>query len=887
MRRMLIQKLKYITTELALVNLDPKPDLMKELTDIGNQLKDGWEKALNDFDPEQLKKYKMALACENVPTLVISLANIVVETTNSFGQQEDICQPIVDFFVNICSKNDIGICLLFCYSSIDKMKAWMASDPIKIPYVLKYVLGSDETSPYQLLYSHTSVFESILGCYRATIALFEESLGGEPFDAEKYCEYWSKLDPSHIDKQEELQEKSMQHDLLLSIYLYNTMFIDLIRKGNKDFQSKYYDLQMAKEVFKMMIRMKDCFNKNQESQEVHKFIREDLERAKLEKTMIPPLKNYDRLSKEDFIFYFDTQFRERLDQEKQTIAEGQDPQKKMAIQDSIQIKWMVIAVFRSTMDLFVKSSQRCFLPSVGQEGHKAFKPEIQFDLLDNNTIGLLRLSSSYLQLKASIHMSIVSGSLFMPKTWVKELAEHHTEEHQIVYTLDFSFSCLDIATKELQNLKTIKWESIYSEAQEQAFRESINKTFRIYLFEGLLPLIYKNCMFFLHYCRTDDFDIFKLMSKELRSVFEAFFLEFYPFRKIASSKEENWAKRNLLFDHNQLNTLDFISNLDNESGGYALRLRNDSLEEIMKRREMVDAQNRREKSDKGGSESKIGLHSNRSVKEGALKPSNMLKRNSVKAAEKYKKPGVSKNQKLDQISSMVNTKLMMKNQSRKLTKEELLAGTSKQSVAEEYFEGLEEDDRIYAEIEAFKILFQDIAEYIEFNYAQHDLQLEKTNQADLELMKEKLKNLSSDRKMKEDEKRRKKRPVEIELRNKTDSLKYETCSHILKMYQKELPVNQYSVKYLIFQDVNLNDCSSIALEKFYRDKKNVHKQVDDNPPKELFLRYKHLDRLIPKKEARGSSEGSPRQPLHTISEEPEGQRRGSDLLYPSHNQLLL
>jgi hypothetical protein len=155
------------------------------------ELTEEWKKATDGKKPDQIQKYKMALACENVPTMVVTLANMVIELTTT---KTDKCsEAIIAYLLNICDNNDIAISLLFCYSSIEKMKAWLFDDPIKLPFTLRYVLASDTTEPYQLLYSHTSVFDSVLEGYTVTMELFEESLGGEPFDAEKYCEYWSPM----------------------------------------------------------------------------------------------------------------------------------------------------------------------------------------------------------------------------------------------------------------------------------------------------------------------------------------------------------------------------------------------------------------------------------------------------------------------------------------------------------------------------------------------------------------------------------------------------------------------------------------------------------------------------------------------------------------------
>jgi hypothetical protein len=368
--------------------------------------------------------------------MVVTLANMVIELTTI---KTDKCsEAIIAYLLNICDNNDIAISLLFCYSSIEKMKAWLFDDPIKLPFTLRYVLASDTTEPYQLLYSHTSVFDSVLEGYTVTMELFEESLGGEPFDAEKYCEYWStkgeswKGEPVTEDVEE---EQSYQHDLLLSIYLYNTMFIDLIRKGNDTFLSKFYDLEILKIVNQMITKL----FKGNLMNSPHDFLG------------LQPncsLDHYDKLTPEDF-------------RKLQHIGRGK--------QQLDEMKWLVLTVIRSCVDLVAKCTRRgyTFYEFINTSNWlQQSKAELHFPELTVNTIHLLRFRSSYFETVANLNLGTISSCFSVPNMFLQQIKEaiegdgnEDSNKIDMAEKLDLDqmpmIEVFDTFIKEMEQLQTI------------------------------------------------------------------------------------------------------------------------------------------------------------------------------------------------------------------------------------------------------------------------------------------------------------------------------------------------------------------------------------------------------------------------------------------------
>jgi hypothetical protein len=519
---------------------------------LAKELTEEWKKATDGKKPDQIQKYKMALACENVPTMVVTLANLVIEL--STAKTDKCSQAIIAYLLNICDNNDIAISLLFCYSSIEKMKAWLFDDPIKLPFTLRYVLASDTTEPYQLLYSHTSVFDSVLEGYRVTMELFEESLGGEPFDAEKYCEYWSTKGESWNGEPvtEEVEEKQIyKHDLLLSIYLYNTMFIDLIRKGNDTFLSKFYDVEILKLVNEVFRKLFTCELLNSP----HDFLGLQPKCS---------LDHYDNLAPEDF-------------RKLQYIRRGR--------QQLDEVKWLVITVIRSGVDLVAKCTRRgytfCQFSNTSNWLQQS-KAELRFHELTSNTIHLLRFRSSFLETGANLCLGALSSCFSLPNELLERIKESMSDEFNkdsskidIAVKIDLDqkpmIEVFDTFIKEMEQLQTIDATKVFKfENEDQKMK--VLRTFRKYFYHGLFPGFYKAALIILHYSRSGKYAVEKHIMTQIGQIIEKFLRSFFKFR--TSPIFEELKKIGVLFESHLMGFLDEVKEMNTAPAKYALSLLN-------------------------------------------------------------------------------------------------------------------------------------------------------------------------------------------------------------------------------------------------------------------------------------------------------------------------
>jgi hypothetical protein len=780
------------------------------------ELKEEWEKRTKGKKPDEIQKYKMALACENVPTIIVTLANLVIELTTL--KTDNCSEDIIAYLLNICDDNDIAISLLFCYSSIDKMKAWLFDDPIKVPFTLRYVLSSDTTEPYQLLYSHTSVFESVLEGFSVTIDLFEESLGGGSFDQNEYYDYWSNKESTWKTEPitEEIEESmSYQHDLLLSIYLYNTMFIDLIRKGNDTFLSKFYDVQ----ILKILNNMINKLFKGSAMEAPHEFLGLSPDCS---------LDHYDRMTSEDF-------------RKLKHIKRGQVSKDSM--------KWLVITVLRSCFDLVAKSTKRGYtlvgLLNTTQWVNQA-SANLDFPKLTSNTIHLLRFRSSYLETFSNVTMGTLSSCFSLPNSVLAELKnaiqgegnEADANKIDIAEKLDLDQSPMiqlfGSFIKEMEQLQTIDIAQVFN-FKDDADKMKVLRSFRKYLYHGLFPGFYKATLIILHYSRSGKYSVEKHIMTQIGQIIENFLRAFFKFR--TSPIFQELKKIGVLFDSPTLAVLGGVKDMNTAPAKYALSLLNTDVQKVeLLRRSTLGAGNEpKDKKEKKGKKEKVVIAKDEKEAElvkliGKDEEKKELKKEDVddgipelkddkkdnqtdegKKDEKVeKKAKKEKKDKKEKGKKKEKEKKKKKNVDQwwRTVEKTWCGGMLTEELIIEY--DLDEEEAAAAWMESVQMVFKDLAEFIEYNHQQIDEQFKDTHL---------------------------------------------TCSKILQMFQREVPSPGYSVKNKLLKECKLNGVSSGCLEKFYKDYGNLQDVASRDIPRNDFKRFEHLRLLYREKKRNQITKG--------------------------------
>jgi hypothetical protein len=780
-------------------------------------LKDEWEKRTKGKKPDEIQKYKMALACENVPALVVTVANLVMELTTF---KTDKCSnDLIGYLLDICDNNDIGISLLFCYSSIDKMKAWNFDDPIKIAFTLRYLLASDTTEPYQLLYSHTSVFDSVLEAYSVTFELFEESLGGGSFDQNEYYDYWSeKPGQTSDDIQDLIQEKKIfQRELLLSIYLYNTMFIDLIRKGNDTFHSKYYDFEILQQLTKFCNRV---FSWSGPVKSPHDELGHEPD---------SPLASLERLKPEEF---------------QKVIHLGRGDQTKD------NLKWEVLTIMFSCVDLGAKCTRRGFTLHDAEKTTQwvnQASANLDFPKLTSKTIQLLRFRGSFLEGFGNLNLCPVSSCSSLPNSLVIQFkidcakAERERAERERAKKNEgqenkdganddkmtkAEYMKVDMAEKidlmpkllgtvfkqlvqEMEYLKTLCLDKVFLPGAEK--NEDIIRAFRKYFIHGLFPTMYKTVMIILHYSRSEKSSIESHIMNELGKDIENFCRAYSDLR--ASNILEKLVHHGVLFDSSDLAVLVGLTGMSSASEDYAFELLGHWAKKVglfgqggastgSQRTGGQDMKEMKEVKDK------------REVRKDYSDPElDPMKKAEEEKRKELKESRANLRKKTNLEMSGVPEELReMKpvNQWWKTSQGED-AGRLSEELIISY--DLDEEEARSEWMEAVTIVFANMAAFIEYNHQEADRDV---------------------------------------------TYQKGSCSKILEMFRREMPSFGSSVKNSVFSNCKLNHMSSGCLEKFYKDHGNLQDVASRDIPRNDFKRFEHL-RLLYREKKRSQITKAPRE----------------------------
>jgi hypothetical protein len=333
------------------------------------------------------------------------------------------------------------------------------------------------------------------------------------------------------------------------------MFIDLIRKGNDTFLSKFYDLEILKIVNKMIAKLFTSWLVNSP----HDFLGLQPKCS---------MDHYDKLTPEDF-------------KKLQHIGRGKQPFDEM--------KWLVITVIRSCFDLVAKCTRRGY--TFGELINTSnwlsqSKAELHFPELTSNTIHLLRFRSSYFETVANLNLGTISSCFSVPNMILQQLkgsidGSKDSNKIDIAEVIDLDptpmIEVFDTFIKEMEQLQTIDIAKVFKfENEDQKLK--VLRTFRKYFYHGLFPGFYKAALIILHYSRSGKYSVENHIMTRIGQIIEKFLGAFFKFR--TSPIFEELKKIGVLFDSPELVILDGVQEMDTAPAKYALSLLNTDAKKV-------------------------------------------------------------------------------------------------------------------------------------------------------------------------------------------------------------------------------------------------------------------------------------------------------------------